>query len=347
MKDVLLFGVGEFDFVILWNICEMGIYFIEEGYIYYILNFGFLELRKEISRYLKERFDLDYLNYREQILVIVGVSEVIDIVLRSIVNFGDEVLIFEFCFVLYKLCVIFVGGVLVEIEIRLENDFKFRVEDILFKIFFKIKVIILFYFNNLIGVIMIREDLKEIVDILKDRDIIVIFDEIYVEFIYEGSYVLIVNFFEMKEKIIVINGFLKVFVMIGWRFGFVVVEEVFIKVMVKVYQYIIMSVLIFFQYVVIEVFKNGFLEVEKMREEYNRRRCYMVNRFNKMGFECFELKGVFYVFLFIKVIGFFFEEFVERFLYEQKVVVVLGIVFGRLGEGFIRCLYVYLIEIIK
>uniref|UniRef100_A0A7C5V485 Aminotransferase n=1 Tax=Caldicellulosiruptor owensensis TaxID=55205 RepID=A0A7C5V485_9FIRM len=347
MKDALSLGVGEPDFVTPWNICEMGIYSIEEGHTHYTSNFGLLELRKEISKYLKDRFDLDYPNYREQILVTVGASEAIDIALRSIIDPGDEVLIPEPCFVSYKPCVIFAGGVPVEIETKPENDFKLRAEDILPKISSRTKAIILSYPNNPTGAIMTKEDLKEIVDILKDKEIIVMSDEIYAELTYEGSHISIANFSEMKERTIVINGFSKAFAMTGWRLGFIAANEVFIKAMAKIHQYIIMSAPTFSQYAAIEALRNGLSEVEKMRDEYNRRRRYMVSRFNKMGLECFEPKGAFYVFPSIKSTGLSSEEFAERLLYEQKVAVVPGTAFGRSGEGFIRCSYAYSIETIK
>ncbi|WAM34884.1 aminotransferase class I/II-fold pyridoxal phosphate-dependent enzyme [Caldicellulosiruptor morganii] len=347
MKDALSLGVGEPDFVTPWSIREMGIYSIEEGHTHYTSNFGLLELRKEISSYLKRRFDLDYPNYRDQILVTVGASEAIDIALRSIVNPGDEVLIPEPCFVSYKPCTIFAGGVPVAVSTKSENDFKLRPEDIISKITPRTKVLILSYPNNPTGAIMTREDLKELVDVLKDRDIIVISDEIYAELTYEGDHVSVANFPEMKDKTILINGFSKAFAMTGWRLGFVAANEIFIKAMAKVHQYIIMSAPTFSQYAAIEALRNGEAEVEKMREEYNRRRRYMVNRFNKMGLECFEPKGAFYVFPSIKSTGLSSEEFAERLLYQQKVAVVPGTAFGECGEGFIRCSYAYSLETIK
>ncbi|WAM30556.1 aminotransferase class I/II-fold pyridoxal phosphate-dependent enzyme [Caldicellulosiruptor naganoensis] len=347
MKDALSLGVGEPDFVTPWSIREMGIYSIEEGHTHYTSNYGLLELRKEISNYLKRRFNLDYPNYRDQILVTVGASEAIDIALRSIINPGDEVLIPEPCFVSYKPCTIFAGGVPVAVPTKAENDFKLRPEDIISKITPRTKALILSYPNNPTGAIMTREDLKELVDVLKDKDIIVISDEIYAELTYEGDHVSVANFPEMKDKTILINGFSKAFAMTGWRLGFVAANEVFIKAMAKVHQYIIMSAPTFSQYAAIEALRNGEAEVEKMREEYNRRRRYMVSRFNKMGLECFEPKGAFYVFPSIKSTGLSSEEFAEKLLYQQKVAVVPGTAFGSCGEGFIRCSYAYSLETIK
>ncbi|ABP67545.1 aminotransferase, class I and II [Caldicellulosiruptor saccharolyticus DSM 8903] len=347
MRDALSLGVGEPDFVTPWSIRDMGIYSIEEGHTHYTSNYGLLELRKEISNYLKRRFDLNYPNYREQILVTVGASEAIDIALRSIINPGDEVLIPEPSFVSYKPCTIFAGGIPVEVPTKAENDFKLRAEDIIPKITPRTKALILSYPNNPTGAIMTKEDLKELVDVLKDKDIIVISDEIYAELTYEGEHVSIANFPEMKDKTILINGFSKAFAMTGWRLGFVAANEVFIKAMAKVHQYIIMSAPTFSQYAAIEALRNGAAEVEKMKEEYNRRRRYMVSRFNKMGLECFEPKGAFYVFPSIKSTGLSSEEFAEKLLYQQKVAVVPGTAFGSCGEGFIRCSYAYSIETIK
>ncbi|AZT90294.1 aminotransferase class I/II-fold pyridoxal phosphate-dependent enzyme [Caldicellulosiruptor changbaiensis] len=347
MKDALSLGVGEPDFVTPWSIRDMGIYSIEEGHTHYTSNYGLLELRKEISNYLKRRFDLNYPNYREQILVTVGASEAIDIALRSIINPGDEVLIPEPSFVSYKPCTIFAGGIPVEVPTKAENDFKLRADDIIPKITPRTKALILSYPNNPTGAIMTKEDLKELVDVLKDKDIIVISDEIYAELTYEGEHVSIANFPEMKDKTILINGFSKAFAMTGWRLGFVAANEVFIKAMAKVHQYIIMSAPTFSQYAAIEALRSGAAEVEKMREEYNRRRRYMVSRFNKMGLECFEPKGAFYVFPSIKSTGLSSEVFAEKLLYQQKVAVVPGTAFGSCGEGFIRCSYAYSIETIK
>jgi len=347
MKDALSLGVGEPDFVTPWSIRDMGIYSIEEGHTHYTSNYGLLELRKEISNYLRRRFDLNYPNYREQILVTVGASEAIDIALRSIINPGDEVLIPEPSFVSYKPCTIFAGGVPVEVPTKSENDFKLRAEDIIPKITPRTKALILSYPNNPTGAIMTKEDLKELVDVLKDKDIIVISDEIYAELTYEGEHVSIANFPEMKDKTILINGFSKAFAMTGWRLGFVAANEVFIKAMAKVHQYIIMSAPTFSQYAAIEALRSGAAEVEKMREEYNRRRRYTVSRFNKMGLECFEPKGAFYVFPSIKSTGLSSEQFAEKLLYQQKVAVVPGTAFGSCGEGFIRCSYAYSIETIK
>lgn len=347
MKDALSLGVGEPDFVTPWDIRETGIYSIEEGHTHYTSNYGLIELRKEISNYLKERFGLDYSNYKEQILVTVGASEAIDIALRSIINPGDEVLIPEPSFVSYKPCTIFAGGIPIEVPTQEKNDFKLRVEDLVPKITDRTKALILSYPNNPTGAIMTKEDLKELADFLKDKDIIVISDEIYAELTYEGNHFSIANFPQMKDKTIVINGFSKAFAMTGWRLGYVAANETFIKAMGKVHQYIIMSAPTFSQYAAIEALKNGACEVEKMKNEYDRRRRYMVTRFNQMGLECFEPKGAFYVFPSIKTTGLSSEEFAEKLLYKERVAVVPGNAFGACGEGFIRCSYAYSVETIK
>jgi len=347
MKEAISLGVGEPDFVTPWSIREMGIYAIEEGHTHYTSNFGLLELRKEICNFLKNRYNLNYPNYREQILVTVGASEAIDIALRSIINPGDEVLIPEPSFVSYKPCTIFAGGIPILIETKSENQFKLRVEDIYDKITDRTKALILPYPNNPTGAIMDKDDLNELVSFLKDKDIIVISDEIYSELTYDNKHISIASFPDMYEKTIVINGFSKAFAMTGWRLGFAAGNETIIKAMGKVHQYIIMSAPTFSQYAAIEALRNGMGEVEKMVSEYNKRRRYMVDRFNKMGLNCFEPKGAFYVFPSIQITGMKSEEFCEKLLYQEKVAVVPGTAFGKCGEGFIRCSYAYSLETIK
>jgi len=347
MKEAISLGVGEPDFVTPWSIREMGIYAIEEGHTHYTSNFGLLELRKEICNFLKNRYNLNYPNYREQILVTVGASEAIDIALRSIINPGDEVLIPEPSFVSYKPCTIFAGGIPILIETKSENQFKLRVEDIYDKITDRTKALILPYPNNPTGAIMDKDDLNELVSFLKDKDIIVISDEIYSELTYDNKHISIASIPDMYEKTIVINGFSKAFAMTGWRLGFAAGNETIIKAMGKVHQYIIMSAPTFSQYAAIEALRNGMGEVEKMVSEYNKRRRYMVDRFNKMGLNCFEPKGAFYVFPSIQITGMKSEEFCEKLLYQEKVAVVPGTAFGKCGEGFIRCSYAYSLETIK
>lgn len=338
MKDAISLGIGEPDFVTPWNIREAGIYSLEKGHTHYSSNAGFLELRKEISNYLKKRFDLDY-NPENQIIVTVGGSEAIDISLRALAGPGDEVIIPEPSFVAYKGCTNFTGATPVTINLRAEDEFKLTPELLLNAITDRTKVLILPYPNNPTGAIMTREDLKKIVDVLKDKNIIVISDEIYAELTYGGDHVSIGSFPEMKDKTIVISGFSKAFAMTGWRLGYVCGHPSLISAMKKIHQYAIMCSPTTAQYAAMEGLRNSKSDVDEMISEYNRRRRVMVNGFKKMGLNCFEPRGAFYVFPCIKSTGLTSDEFCENLLKKEKVLVIPGNAFGDCGEGFVRACY--------
>jgi len=338
MDDVISLGIGEPDFVTPWNIIEEGIYSLEKGYTHYSPNAGYIELRNEISRYLKRRFNLSY-NPKNEIVVTVGGSEAIDIALRCLVSAGDEVIIPEPCFVAYKPCAILAGATPVTINLRKEDQFKLTPELLEQAITDKTKVLILPYPNNPTGAVMTKKDLAGIVEVLKDKDIIVLSDEIYAELSYEQEHVSIASFPEMKEKTIVINGFSKAYAMTGWRLGYACGHPDLIGAMLKVHQYAIMCSPTTAQKAAVEALKNGDKDVQFMVREYNRRRRVMVDGFRKAGYECFEPLGAFYVFPCIESSGLSSEEFCERLLMEEKVLVVPGSAFGACGEGFIRATY--------
>jgi len=338
MKDAISLGVGEPDFVTPWNIREAGIYSLEKGYTHYTPNMGYLELREEISRYMKRKFNMEY-DPKSEIIVTVGGSEAIDLALRALVEPGDEVIIPEPCFVAYKPCTLFNGGKPVTIRLSSENKFKLTPELLEKSITPRTKVLILSYPNNPTGAVMNREDLAKIVEVLKDRDIMVISDEIYAELTYEGKHISIANFPEMKEKVIVINGFSKAFAMTGWRLGFACGHPDVINAMFKIHQYAIMCSPTMSQKAAIEALRSSDSQVTAMVREYNRRRRIMVDGFRKAGFDCFEPQGAFYVFPDIRSSGMTSDQFCERLLTEEKVLVVSGAAFGECGEGFVRATY--------
>lgn len=338
MDDVISLGVGEPDFVTPWNIREAGIYSLEKGHTHYSSNAGFIELRREISSYLKNKYGLSY-SADNEIIVTVGGSEGIDIALRTLVGPGDEVIIPEPSFVAYKGCTTFAGATPVVINLRAEDEFKLTKELLEAAITPRTKVVIIPFPNNPTGAIMTREELKPIVDVLKDKDIIVISDEIYAELTYEGSHVSIASFDEIKDKTIVINGFSKAFAMTGWRMGYVCGHPALIEQMKKIHQYAIMCAPTTAQYAAMEALKNSDKDVEEMVKEYNRRRRVMLDGYKKMGLDCFEAKGAFYLFPCIKSTGLTSDEFCERLLMEEKVLAVPGNAFGDCGEGFIRTCY--------
>lgn len=343
MEDVISLGVGEPDFVTPWNIIETGIYSLEQGHTHYSSNAGFVELRKEISNYMNRRFTLKY-SPEDEILVTVGGSEAIDLALRALVGLGDEVVIPEPSFVAYKGCTTFTGAKAVTIELLQENDFKLTAEALEKAITEKTKVVIIPFPNNPTGSIMTKEDLIPIVDVLKDRDIIVLSDEIYAELSYDKRHISIASFEEIYEKTIVINGFSKAYAMTGWRLGYACGNKAIIEAMKKIHQYAIMCSPTIAQYAAIEALKNGDDSVREMAREYNRRRRYILNSFREIGIECFEALGALYVFPCIKSIGMTSDEFCEKLLLEEKVLVVPGNAFGECGEGFIRACYAASVE---
>ncbi|NFG24704.1 aminotransferase class I/II-fold pyridoxal phosphate-dependent enzyme [Clostridium botulinum] len=338
MEGVISLGVGEPDFVTPWNVREAGIYSLEKGHTHYSSNAGFIELRHEISKYLYRRFNLSY-NPTDEIIVTVGGSEGIDIALRALVGPGDEVIIPEPSFVAYKGCTTFTGATPKVINLRAEDEFKLTPELLEKAITPKTKVVIIPFPNNPTGAIMTREELTKIVEVLKDKDIIVISDEIYAELCYDEEHVSIASFPEMRDKTLVINGFSKAYAMTGWRLGYLCGHPTLIDAMKKIHQYAIMCSPTTAQYAAIEAMKNGDKNVQTMVREYNRRRRVLVDGFRKMGLDCFEPLGAFYVFPSIKSTGMTSDEFCEQLLINEKVLTVPGNAFGDCGEGFIRACY--------
>jgi len=338
LEDVISLGIGEPDFVTPWNICEAGIYSLEKGHTHYSSNAGFMELRKEISKYLNRRFQLSY-DPKEQIIVTVGGSEGIDIALRALVGPGDEVIIPEPSFVAYKGCTTFTGATPKIINLKAENNFKLTAKELEEAITDKTKVVIMPFPNNPTGAIMTREEYKPLVEILKDRNIIIISDEIYAELSYDGNHTSIASFPEVKDQTIVINGFSKSYAMTGWRLGYACGHPTLISEMKKIHQYSIMSSPTTAQYAALEGLKNGDDSVAMMVTEYNRRRRILVDGFRKLGLDCFEPLGAFYVFPCIKSTGLTSDEFCEGLLKEERVLTIPGNSFGECGEGFIRACY--------
>lgn len=346
MKDAISLGIGEPDFDTPWSIREEGIWSLEKGKTFYSSNAGFMELRQEISIYMQDRFSLAY-NPVDEILVTVGGSEAIDVALRMLVGPGDEVLIPEPCFVAYKGCTLFTGATAVPIPLQAANLFRLQPEELLAAITPRTKVLILGYPNNPTGATMDDEDYQKLVDVLKDRDIIVLSDEIYAELLYEGKHVSIAQFPEMRDRTIVVNGFSKTFAMTGWRIGFACCHPDLMEQMKKIHQFAIMCSPTTAQFAAMEALRNGRDEVRKMVEEYNGRRRLMVKGFRACGLDCFEPLGAFYVFPDIRKSGLTSDAFCERLLLEERVLMVPGNAFGDCGEGFARATYATSLENIR
>ncbi|WMJ90539.1 aminotransferase class I/II-fold pyridoxal phosphate-dependent enzyme [Anaerocolumna sp. MB42-C2] len=346
MKDAISLGVGEPDFDTPWHIREEGIYSLEKGRTFYTSNAGLKDLKMEICNYLNRRFSLSYHPDHETIVTIGG-SEAIDIALRAMLDPGDEVLIPQPSYVSYLPCATLAGGKPVIIELKAENQFRLTKEELLDAITERTKVLIMPFPNNPTGAIMEREDLEDIVKIVKEKDIFVLSDEIYSELTYGKKHVSIAEFPGMKERTILINGFSKSYAMTGWRLGYAVGPAVIIEQMVKIHQFAIMCAPTTSQYAAIEALRNGDSDVETMRDAYDQRRRYLIHAFREMGLECFEPYGAFYIFPCIKSLGMTSDEFATSLLREEKVAVVPGTAFGECGEGFLRISYAYSIENLK
>lgn len=346
MEDAISLGVGEPDFDTPWHIRDEGIYSLEKGRTFYTSNAGLKELKIEISRFLDRRYGLKY-DYNKELFVTVGGSEAIDVAMRTMLDPGDEVLIPQPSYVSYVPCCVLANGTPVTIELKAEDDFRLTAEELEAAITPKTKLLVLPYPNNPTGAVMEREDLEAIAEVILKHDLFVLSDEIYSELTYLENHVSIASLPGMKERTIVINGFSKSHAMTGWRLGYACGPEVIIKQMLKIHQFAIMCAPTTSQYAAVEALRNGDEDVKMMREEYNGRRRYVLQRFREMGLSCFEPFGAFYAFPCIKEFGMTSEEFANRLLQAKRVAVVPGTAFGNSGEGFIRISYAYSLEDLK
>ncbi|HPF20652.1 MAG TPA: aminotransferase class I/II-fold pyridoxal phosphate-dependent enzyme [Syntrophomonas sp.] len=337
-EGVISLGVGEPDFVTPWHIREACLYSLESGYTMYTSNWGLPELREEIAQYEKRAIGVDY-SPQNQILVTVGVSEAIDIALRSLVEPGDEVLIPEPCYVSYAPGVLLAYGTPVPLACYAQHQYRLQPEELEAKITPRTKVLILAYPNNPTGAIMEKQDLEALREIIIKHDLIVISDEIYAELSYHTRHVSIAALPGMYERTIVMNGFSKAFAMTGWRIGYACGHQDIIAAMTKIHQYTIMCAPIMAQKAAIEALRHGETEMRKMVADYDYRRKLMFNGLNEIGLSCFEPQGAFYCFPSITSTGMNSEDFSEKLLFEEKVAVVPGTAFGESGEGHIRCCY--------
>ena len=346
MEDAISLGVGEPDFDTPWFIRDEGIYSLEKGRTFYTSNSGLKDLRKEISNYIQRTQQINY-NPDNEIVVTVGGSEAIDICLRAVINPGDEVVIPQPSYVSYEPCSVLAGAKPVIIKLKNENEFRLKPDELLNAVTDKSKVLILPYPNNPTGAIMEKEDLEKIAKIIKEKDLLVLSDEIYSALTYKGRHVSIASVDGMKERTILINGFSKAYAMTGWRLGYACGPKNLIKQMTKIHQFAIMCAPTTSQYAAVEALKKGDEEVEKMRQSYNQRRRFLMDAFKKMNLDCFEPYGAFYVFPCIKEFNMTSEEFATRLLMEEKVAVVPGTAFGDCAEGYLRISYAYSIDNLK
>lgn len=346
MEEAISLGVGEPDFDTPWHIRDEGIYTLEKGRTFYTSNAGLKELRIEIAKYLDRRFHLQYDSLKE-ILITVGGSEGIDNAFRAMLDPGDEVLIPQPSYVSYEPCCILAGGVPVIIELKEENQFRLTAEELEAAITPKTKMLVLPFPNNPTGAVMEKSDLQAIAQVVIDHDLYVLSDEIYAELCYLEEHTSIASLPGMKERTVVINGFSKSHAMTGWRLGYACGPQIIMDQILKIHQFAIMCAPTNSQYAAVEAMRNGDEDVAMMREQYNQRRRFLVHEFERMGLECFEPFGAFYIFPSIKEFGMSSDEFATRLLREEKVAVVPGTAFGDCGEGFLRISYAYSLENLK
>jgi len=338
LEGVISLGVGEPDFTTPWHIREAAIYSLEKGYTMYTSNSGMPELRRELSRYLKERYKLSY-NPDSELLITIGVSEALDLTMRAILDPGDEVIVPDPCYVSYSPCVTLAGGTPIMAPTREKNNFELSAADIEARVSDKTKAILIGYPSNPTGAVMSKEKLAKIADVARRHRLLVISDEIYGRLVYGVKHTCFATLPQMKESTILLGGFSKAYAMTGWRIGYAAASKEIIGAMTKIHQYTIMCAPTMAQVAAIEALKSGEPSVLEMVEDYNRRRLVMVKGLHDIGLPCFEPKGAFYAFPSIKGTGMTSEEFAEKLLREEKVAVVPGTAFGQGGEGYVRCCY--------
>lgn len=346
MEGVISLGVGEPDFDTPWHISAKAVESLEEGRTHYTANRGLLALRRQIANYYRNRYGIGY-DPESQILVTVGGSEAVDLCCRTLINPGDEVIVLDPNYVAYEPAIEMAGGVPVRIELTQEHDFKLLPEDLEAAISERTKAIIVNFPSNPTGGVMSREDYARIVPIIQRSGIYVISDEIYSELLFDGEFCSPANFEDIRDQVLVINGFSKAFAMTGWRLGYLLSNPELSAQLTKVHQFVIMSAPTAAQYAAIEALEHGMPDIEAMRREYEARRNLLCTRLNRMGLTTNVPKGTFYVFANITSSGLSSDEFCVRLLEEQKVAIVPGTAFGESGEGFVRISYATSMEHIK
>lgn len=346
MPEAISLGVGEPDFATPWHIREAAIYALERGRTQYTANLGLLKLREGISDYVQRKFGLRY-SPQSEILVTVGVSEALDLALRAVLNPGDEVIYHEPCYVSYAPSVVLAHAKPVPVACRPEDGFSVTAAAIEAVITPRSKVLMLSFPTNPTGGTMTREQLLEIAAVVERHDLLILTDEIYSELTFEGEHVSIASLPGMQERTIFLHGFSKAFAMTGFRIGYACGPAALIEAMMKVHQYAIMCASIIAQEAAIEALARGDRAAEQMREEYKRRRNYIVGALNQMGLKCHLPRGSFYAFPDIRSTGLGSKDFAVRLLQEEKVAAVPGGAFGPSGEGFLRMCFATAFEQIQ
>jgi len=338
MKDVISLGIGEPDFDTPWHVRESAVFALERGVTHYTSNLGYLDLRKALSGYAAKAFGAKY-NPETEILVTVGVSEALDLALRALINPGDEVLYHEPCYVSYRATILFAHGVPVEVPTRAENGFRLTRAMLEARTTSRTKVLMLNFPNNPTGGVMDRGDLEDIAAFVRERNLIVITDEIYGELTYDGAHTSLVSLPGMRERAILLHGFSKAWAMTGFRLGYACGPAELIEAMMKIHQYTMLCASSLSQKAALEALSRPENDVSEMVDEYRRRRNFIAAALGEMGLACHRPLGAFYAFPSIAGLGLSSRDFALKLLHEERVAVVPGTAFGACGEGFVRCAY--------
>jgi len=340
MPNAISLGVGEPDFVTPEHIMKAGIDSLTQGKTQYTANAGLITLRRELSKYFEKRFNVSY-NPDNEIVCTVGGSEAIDLVLRAFIQPGDEMIIPEPIFVAYAPLAELYGAKVVPLKTTKENKFKVMPEDLKAAITPKTKLFLLCYPSNPTGAVMTKDELRAIADVLRDTNVVVVSDEIYAELSYGLEPTSFASIEGMRERTVVVSGFSKAFAMTGWRIGYACAPAAMLKYILQIHQYAIMSAPSPAQYAAIEALQNGLDDTARMRDEYNRRRVYLHKELTRMGFDCFEPQGAFYIFPDVSMFAKDGDDFVERLLRTEELAVVPGSAFGESGRNHVRISYAY------
>lgn len=338
MPEVISLGVGEPDFITPDHIRQAGIRSIEQGHTRYTSNYGTLELRAEIAAMLKRRYELTY-NPATEVLVTVGVSEGVDLTMRTLIDQGDEVISPDPGYVAYEADIVFAGGVPVPVPTYAQYNFGVRASEIAAAITPRTKLILLGNPNNPTGAIIPRGELEAIARLANEHDLLVAVDEVYSRLVYAGEHVSIAALPGMRERTVLLDGFSKAYAMTGWRVGYVAAPALILEAMLKIHQYTIMCAGTAPQEAALEALRHGEEDVERIFHDYARRRQMFVEGLNRIGLTCCEPGGAFYAFPAIASTGLGDEEFAEKLLFEEQVAVVPGSAFGAAGQGYVRCAY--------
>jgi aminotransferase len=346
MRDVVSLGVGEPDFVTPWSIREQAIYSLEKGETNYTSNYGLPDLRTLIAQHLKQMYEVSY-EPETEVLVTVGVSEGLDLAMRTILNPGDEVLVPEPSYVSYRPCVTLCGGTAVGVSTTAKENFAVKVAALEAVVTPRSKAILLGFPSNPTGATMSAPDLQQVVDFARKKNLYIISDEIYDRLTYDEKHVCVASLPGAYDRTILLNGFSKAYAMTGWRVGYACAPKEILSVMVKIHSYTALCAPVTAQKAAIEALKHGEPYVQEMRLEYNRRRRFIVEGLNNIGLSCHMPQGAFYAFPNVSATGMTAEQFAERLLFDEHVAVVPGTAFGSGGENHIRCSYATSLEKIE